>query len=374
MRELTAQIRAGGNEISPELYQKFALLCGKIASHKGKKVYGYLNNSAKQLTNEIVKLLSADGKIAELYDLWYRCQCEVYRTYTDAMPEKIPLEENKEFKSVRNEVVRAAAEILSLPQQPLREMPEEKMPEEDLKLLEIRADFGDVDALIALGRHYYEKEDDADEAEYLWKIAADKGSAAAMYLIYKGYRDGKLTEKPSDKMKYLRMAVDKNHAYAEYELAMQTDKRMPNVKLSYLMRAAEHGCTAAEYEIGKLYYENGQTEQGLAHLEKAAASDLWARTQVGLFYCYTCDDWEHGMELLTSAAEENYAPAQEAIRNIQKGLNAQIFTGLCDLFYYAANIIDGRAEEIQAPSGEPVISRRQRREEQAKRDGVVMEM
>ena len=75
-----------------------------------------------------------------------------------------------------------------------------------------------------------------------------------MYLIYKGYRDGKFTEKPSDKMKYLRMAADKNHAYAEYELAMQTDKRMPNVKLSYLMRAAEHGCYAAEYEIGKLYY------------------------------------------------------------------------------------------------------------------------
>ena len=40
MQELTAQIRAGGNEISPELYQKFALLCGKISSHKGKKVYG----------------------------------------------------------------------------------------------------------------------------------------------------------------------------------------------------------------------------------------------------------------------------------------------------------------------------------------------
>ena len=108
------------------------------------------------------------GQAINTYDLWYRCQCEVYRTYTtDAMPEKIPLEENKEFKSVRNEVVCAAAEILSLPRQPLREMPEEKMPGEDLKLLEIRADFGDVDALIALGRHYYEKEDDTDEAEYL---------------------------------------------------------------------------------------------------------------------------------------------------------------------------------------------------------------
>ena len=78
---------------------------------------------------------------------------------------------------------------------------------------------------------------------------------------------------------------------------------------------------------------------------------------------------------MTSAAEENYAPAQEAVRNIQSGLNAQIFTGLCDLFYYAANIIDERAEEIHnVTTNQPTISRRQRREEQAKRDGVVMQM
>ena len=56
---------------------------------------------------------------------------------------------------------------------------------------------------------------------------------------------------------------------------------------------------------------------------------------------------------MTSAAEENYAPAQEAIRNIQSGLNAQIFTGLCDLFYYAANIIDERAEEIHDATDQP---------------------
>ena len=77
---------------------------------------------------------------------------------------------------------------------------------------------------------------------------------------------------------------------------------------------------------------------------------------------------------MAAAAEEDDARAQGASRSIQSGRNAQIFTGLCDLFYYAANIIDERAEEIHAPPGEPVISRRQRREEQAKRDGVVMQM
>ena len=298
----------------------------------------------------------------------------MFSTYTDVMPEKIPLEENKEFKAVRNEVVRAAAEILFLPKQPSRESLHEKMPAEDLKFLELSAEFGNVGAMYRLGRHYYDKTDDMDEAEFWLKSAADEGNPAAMYQIYKGYRDGKFAEKPSDKMKYLRMAADHRHAYAEYELAMLTDQRMPNVKISLLMRAAEGGCTAAEYEIGRMYYGNGQTDQALAHLEKAAASDLWARTRVGLFYCYTVDGWEHGMELLTSAAEQNYAPAQEAIRQIHSGLNAQIFTGLCDLFYYAANILDERAEAIHDATDQPTISRRQRREEQAKRNGMVMEM
>ena len=34
----------------------------------------------------------------------------------------------------------------------------------------------------------------------------------ASYLVYKAYRDGKFTEKPSDKFRYLRKAVDKSSA------------------------------------------------------------------------------------------------------------------------------------------------------------------
>ena len=42
--------------------------------------------------------------------------------------------------------IQQAAEILSLTKQSLRAILKEKMPEEDLKLREIRAAFGDVDA------------------------------------------------------------------------------------------------------------------------------------------------------------------------------------------------------------------------------------
>ena len=373
--ELIASIRENGVAVSPELHDKFARLSEILSSHKGKKIYGYLDRSAKKLTDEIVGLLAKEEKISALYDLWYRYRCEVFRTYTDTMPEKIPLEENKEFKSVRNAVVTAAAELLSPPSFMMREIPEEQSPEEDPGYLEAQANLGNVDAMIRLGRYYYDETDDADEAEYWLKSAADEGNAQAMYLIYKGYRDGKFTDHPGDQMKYLRMAADRQHAYAEYAYAMQADDRMPNVRLFFLTRAKEHGCAAAEYEIGRLYYENGQTEQGLAHFEKTAEADVRVRTRVGLFYCYTLGNWERGMELLTSAAEQGYTLAKEAIRNIQSGWNALIVIGLCDLFYYMGNLIEEQSEDLyhkEQQTDDHGLDRRQRKDVRAKQQGQVL--
>ena len=55
-------------------------------------------------------MIAETPEIAELYDKWYEYKCATVRLYTDAMPEKIPLEENREFKSIRNMVVRAASQ------------------------------------------------------------------------------------------------------------------------------------------------------------------------------------------------------------------------------------------------------------------------
>ena len=94
--------------IPPELIQKFEMLSAALEKHKGKKVYGYLNKGTKIIVDDIVKMIAQDEKIAELYELWYQLQCETYRIYTDKMPFKIPIEENKEFKSIRNFVTTTA--------------------------------------------------------------------------------------------------------------------------------------------------------------------------------------------------------------------------------------------------------------------------
>ena len=59
----------------------------------------------------IVDLLAEDENISRLYDLWYEKKYEILRTYTSEMPPKIPLSQNKEFKSIKNDIIREAMKL-----------------------------------------------------------------------------------------------------------------------------------------------------------------------------------------------------------------------------------------------------------------------
>lgn len=96
---------------NPEVEQKLLLLSDKLSRTKGKKVYGYLKRDVKDLIDSIVDLLAEDENISRLYDLWYEKKYEILRTYTSEMPPKIPLSQNKEFKSIKNDIIREAMKL-----------------------------------------------------------------------------------------------------------------------------------------------------------------------------------------------------------------------------------------------------------------------
>lgn len=96
---------------NPEAEQKLLLLSDKLSRTKGKKVYGYLKRDVKDLIDSIVDLLAEDENISRLYDLWYEKKYEILRTYTSEMPPKIPLSQNKEFKSIKNDIIREAMKL-----------------------------------------------------------------------------------------------------------------------------------------------------------------------------------------------------------------------------------------------------------------------
>ena len=373
--KVVAEIKNGDHAVSPELVMKMQLLSEKLEKHKGKKVYGYLDKNTKALVNEIVKMLGNDPQLTQLYDAWYGYKCETVRTYTDTMPDKIPIEENEEFKSIRNAVVSAVRDIHIPREQPAAEedYDYEKLKEHanDFDYLYRYANaYDDSIGYYRLGRYYLEKTDDMENAEWWLRMAADEGNSLSAYLIYKAYRDRKFDEKPSDMMKYLRMAADAKFGYAEYEYAKYLRDKSPEDAKEYLRRAAEHGSFQAEYAYGKMLFEEGRRDEARAYFERSATDDAWTQTRVGLLLYYEYEEYESGKEYMNSAAEQGYEPAKEAIRAIEHNLNAQIVIGVCDLFYYASNIIDDRAEDMYSKEHQVNyhgIDKKQRKETRAKK-------
>ena len=373
--KVVADIKNGDHAVTPELVMKMQLLSERLQKHKGKKVYGYLDKETKALVNEIVKILGNDPQLSELYDAWYGYKCETVRTYTDTMPEKIPIEENEEFKSIRNAVVSAVRDIHTPPEQPEYaieyDYPELKQHKDDFDYLN-RYVIVNQDAIgyYRLGRYYLEQTDDMENAEWYLKKAADQGNVLSAYLVYKAYRDRKFDEKPSEMMKYLRMAADMKFGFAEYEYAKYLKDKSPEDAKEYLRRAAEHGCEHANYAYGKMLFEEGKREEAREWLERSTVDDSWTQMRVGLLLYYEYEDYDAGWEYMHKAADQGYEPAKEAIRAINNNLNAQIVIGVCDLFYYASNIIDDRAEDMYAKEHQVNyhgIDKKQRKEIRAKK-------
>ena len=374
--KVVAKIKNGDHAVPPELVMKMQLLSEKLQKHKGKKVYGYLPKDTKTLVNEIVKMLGNDLQLSELYDAWYGYKCETVRTYTDIMPDKIPIEENEEFKSIRNAVVSAVRDIHTPPEQPdyAVEYDYQKLKEhkDDFDYLYRYANaYDDPIGYYRLGRYYLKQTDDMENAEWWLRMAADNGNSLSAYLVYKAYRDRKFDEKPSEMMKYLRMAADMKFGFAEYEYAKYLKDKFPEEAKTYFKRAAEHGCHQAEYAYGKMLFEEGNREEARVWFERTTVDeDPWTQTRVGLLLYYEYEDYDAGWEYMHKAADQGYEPAKEAIRAINNNLNAQIVIGVCDLFYYASNIIDDRAEDMYAKEHQVNyhgIDKKQRREIRAKK-------
>lgn len=113
-RETVAQIVEeinGGYYSNPQVEELLIQLSQRLARTSGKKVYGYLKADVKAIIDQIVAELAKDANIRKLYDLWYEQREEVLRTYTDHFPERLPLEQNKEFKSIRNAVIQEALRL-----------------------------------------------------------------------------------------------------------------------------------------------------------------------------------------------------------------------------------------------------------------------
>lgn len=112
INDISEQISKGNyeNKTVEMLIEKLTI---ELGNYTGRKVYGYIPKSAKNIVDAIVDEIAKDEKVSALYSLWYEQRNNVILTYQDNLPKKIPLSQNKEFKSIRNAVVNEAFNFIS---------------------------------------------------------------------------------------------------------------------------------------------------------------------------------------------------------------------------------------------------------------------
>ncbi len=95
--------------------ENFNLLIAQLAiqlkKHKGKKLYGYLQKNDKNIVDAIVRELAKDVRIAEFYAEWNNINRKKLSVYHDKPNPDIPLENNKEFRSIKNAIIKAVLEM-----------------------------------------------------------------------------------------------------------------------------------------------------------------------------------------------------------------------------------------------------------------------
>ena len=234
-----------GSFDNPQMQTMLVQLADRLAKAKGKKQYGYLNAGTKKLVDAIVAELAGDSRIQELYSLWYEQKEDVLRTYTNKMPERIPLEQEKEFRSMRNAVVQAALQL---------HLPQEELPLSDPAppRVDFVDDGSDVYPKAVESLREPEVEPDPEVKQFLHE-AAIRGSVDAVYGVGKQYLKTDIQKAIS----MFELAAEQGNSYAEYQLGKlycfgQGVPQNLEVGMEWLKTSASHGNEYASALLGKV--------------------------------------------------------------------------------------------------------------------------
>lgn len=93
--------------VSDKMVELFRKLAEQLKSYKGRLMYGYLPKSIKETVNNIVAELAKYKNLSKLYTKWNEINREKLSLYYDKEKPDIPLENNKEFRSIKNYILKS---------------------------------------------------------------------------------------------------------------------------------------------------------------------------------------------------------------------------------------------------------------------------
>ena len=116
MVECIAQLEHGTSD-NPRLEQLTEELAERLLTIKGRKVYGYLPPRVKAIVDAIVEELAKDERVSAAYETWQTLYEQVCLDYDQRPRKRLPLSQQKEFRSVRNMVIQETLQWIAERQQ-----------------------------------------------------------------------------------------------------------------------------------------------------------------------------------------------------------------------------------------------------------------
>lgn len=87
------------------IFEKIMELRSSLNDYHGRYVYAYIPKRSKQIINDILREMEKNDKLSQLYEQWILYKQDIQSTYKDKLISKLPLLEQKEFRSIKNMIL-----------------------------------------------------------------------------------------------------------------------------------------------------------------------------------------------------------------------------------------------------------------------------
>jgi len=267
----------GSSQVDERLVVKVRELYDKLQSTKGNKVYGYLPKDVKQTVDDIFLLLSQNGNIQKLYDKWCEFEKAKYRMYTQKDKVFPDLVENKEFRSVKNMIIREVLKADILPKE--NDISDEIHVDEESITFEINEGTATAVKKRKQAQELINNTNAATDMkkgiEILDRLAND-GDELSMYKLAKLLLDDNEYHDTAKAVELLKAVADKN-MWASYRLGRIYLFGAENVEpdktkaVLWLTNSAEAG---NEYAENLLNYSKGEYSSDISNTVVSLLVDL----------------------------------------------------------------------------------------------------
>ena len=354
MREMTC--------IHPEAERKIWDLSRQLGRVGGKKTYSYLPKPMKKLVDEIVDQMARLPTVDACYQTWWELQCQVEDYYSEGKKRlRPPLSQQKEFRQIKNAVIREAGHI----RMNRFSFEDEEMQDDGEQISTYDMSYACQDLQGVANDESYPLVERDEAAEQLEQLAED-GDAYAQYIIGTAYRDGGLLIPDTVKaQKLLERAAEQEIDAAQYALGKlylsdDADVHDPAKGIYWLKHSADNGNDFAAYRLGKEYLSGKNTikdaETAVSYLRQAADNgSAYAQYLLGKLALMgegVPKDMDAAYEWFAAARDNGHTYAEFFMKRMERGEQEppSVLLASTRLLYHMGNIFRDNAP-IPAATG-----------------------